>query len=152
MSEKPSTVQWNPFVGRNVRSFGVPDDMTSVARWSDGPAFSETGMAVVLGHTQIGGPAVFNNLGSLPIGSEVEIVDRGTSFRYRVSGHALRVPKTNPMALAHVLDKARIRADLALITCDGPFDSTARASEDNTIVFGEVIGPLQENADAMRMR
>lgn len=139
LTEKSSTVQWDPFLGEEVRSFGVPDDMTSVVRWSDGPGFGEPGMAVVLGHTQVGGPGVFNGLGAMPADARVDVIDAGRTYRYRVSGRVLRIPKRDPRALSLALEKAREHADLALVTCDGPFDRSAGASMENSIVFAEKI-------------
>lgn len=135
LSDKPSTQQWDPFLGTNVRSFGVPDDMTSAVRWSGGPEFSEPGMAVILGHTRIGGPAVFNSLATLSIGAQVDVVYHDRLQRYQVRGHLLRIPKHDPQGLSSALKDARGRADLALITCDGPFDQTVGASAYNSIVL-----------------
>ena len=66
-----------PFLGgQMVPTFAVPPDGSSVGWWADGPLVDAPGMAILLGHTQVGGGyAVFNRLGELHPGDQVTVAD-----------------------------------------------------------------------------
>jgi hypothetical protein len=128
-----------PFLGgRTVPTFAVPPDGSSVGWWADGPLVGTPGMAILLGHTQVGGGyAVFNRLGELNPGDLVAVVDGTRSARadFRITQVVSGVPKNDPEALRRVLSNNAQSAQLALITCGGDFDSSHRASEDNIVAF-----------------
>jgi hypothetical protein len=128
-----------PFLGgQMVSTFAVPPDASSVGWWADGPLVGAPGMAILLGHTQVGGGyAVFNRLGELRPGDEVSV--EGQAGDSPVSFHVTRVitdvPKRQPDALQRVLSENEQSAQLALITCGGVFDEAVDASEANIVVF-----------------
>lgn len=126
-----------PFLGgKSVSTFGVPQDASSIGWWSDGPMAGGPGMAILLGHTKVGGAAVFNRLGELRPGDLVSVRDgAGTAVDFRITRVVAGVPKTDPDALQRVLAQNEATSQLALITCGGYFDQTVRASEDNIIAF-----------------
>ena len=67
----------NPFTGQTVTGYGVPESLGTAAWWSDGPQPGSGQMAVVLGHQQSGGEAVFNRLHELRPGDQVLLRDGG---------------------------------------------------------------------------
>ena len=139
--ETRGTVRYeNPFTGQDVDGYGVPESMRTTSWWSDGPAPGSGQMAVVLGHAGAGGGAVFDRLPDLAPGDEVLLVDAGGAYqRLRVLGEPVTgLDKATP-ALAEALDGHPEGADLALVTCGGEFDESAGASEDNTVVFADVV-------------
>jgi sortase (surface protein transpeptidase) len=128
-----------PFLGgQMVPTFAVPADASSVGWWADGPLVGAPGMAILLGHTQVGGgDAVFNRLGELHPGDQVTVVDGTGSARadFRITRVVLGVPKDDPEALRRVLSDNAQSAQLALITCGGDFDLSYRASADNVVAL-----------------
>lgn len=95
-------------------------------------------MAILLGHTQVGGGyAVFNRLGELHPGDQVSVADGTGSIRadFRITRVVSGVPKNDPEALRRVLSDNAGGAQLALITCGGDFDVSYRASADNVVAF-----------------
>ena len=127
-----------PFLGgRAVPTFAVPPDASSVGWWVDGPLIGAPGMAILLGHSQVGGYAVFNRLGELHAGDQVTVVDGAGSSRadFRIIKVLAGVPKNDPEALRRVLSDNAESAQLALITCGGDFNPSFRASADNVVAF-----------------
>ena len=94
-------------------------------------------MAILLGHSQVGGYAVFNRLGELHAGDQVTVVDGAGSSRadFRIIKVLAGVPKNDPEALRRVLSDNAESAQLALITCGGDFNPSFRASADNVVAF-----------------
>jgi hypothetical protein len=131
----------NPFTGQVVDGFGVPASMTATSWWSDGPRPGSGQMAVVLGHEQVGGGyGVFNRLTQLRPGDAVELRDRsGSVLHLRVLQPPLTGLDKSTSALAETLNRHPAGADVALVTCGGKFDPRARQSEDNTVVFAQVV-------------
>ncbi|MCF6737724.1 class F sortase [Blastococcus sp. KM273129] len=131
----------NPFTGRTVEGYGVPESMLTTSWWSDGPAPGSGRMAVVLGHQQDGGDAVFDRLHELRPGDEVVLRDAvGAALRLTVLAEPLTgLDKATP-ALSEALNGHPAEADLALVTCGGEFDDAAGTSTDNTVVFATVTG------------
>ena len=124
--------------GQMVPTFAVPADGSSVGWWADGPMVGAPGMAILLGHTQVGGGyAVFNRLGELHPGDQVTVVDATGSARadFRITRVVPGVPKNDPEALRRVLSDDAQSAQLALITCGGDFDLSYRASADNVVAL-----------------
>ncbi|MGY1774554.1 class F sortase [Geodermatophilus sp. SYSU D00804] len=139
--ESRGTVRYeNPFTGRAVDGYGVPESMRTTSWWSDGPAPGSGRMAVVLGHAGAGGGAVFDRLPELSPGDEVVLVDAGGAWlRLEVLGDPVTGLDKATSALADTLNGHPAGADLALVTCGGEFDESAGASEDNTVVFARVV-------------
>ncbi len=131
----------NPFTGKVVDGFGVPESMRSAAWWSDGPRPGSGQMAVVLGHQQVGGYGVFNQLARLRPGDAVDLYDRaGAVVHLRVLAAPLTGLDMSTSALADALDGHPAGADVALVTCGGRFDPAVRQSVDNTVVFATITG------------
>jgi hypothetical protein len=139
--ESRGTVRYeNPFTGEPVDGFGVPESMSTTSWWSDGPQPGSGRMAVVLGHAQESGYAVFNRLHELAPGDRVTLTDGdGAVLTLEVLGAPLTGLDKSTSALADALNGHPPDADLALVTCGGEFDEDAGASEDNTVVFATVV-------------
>ncbi|MDP5184083.1 class F sortase [Blastococcus sp. BMG 814] len=131
----------NPFTGRTVEGYGVPESMLTTSWWSDGPAPGSGRMAVVLGHQQDGGDAVFDRLHELAPGDEVVLRDAGGAvLRLTVLGEPLTGLDKATSALSDALNGHPAEADVALVTCGGEFDDAAGTSTENTVVFATVAG------------
>ena len=134
-----TTVAPDPFLaGRSVPTFEVPPDLSRVGWWRDGARVGGPGMAVILGHTQVGGRyAVFNRLGELTPGALIEIEDRARAIRiqFAVEKVVQGIPKSDPAALQNALSRGNSSADLALVTCSGQFETSVAESVENTVVF-----------------
>lgn len=139
----PTEMAPAPFLGgQEVPSFGTPPDMSQTAWWSNGPAIGSAGMAVVVGHTQVGGEfGVFNDLALLKPGDRIQVEDSDGKHRvtFLVSGVVVSVPKSDPGALQQVLATHPPQARLALISCAGEFNSDVLASADNVVVFADRV-------------
>lgn len=139
ISPKPTEQTNDPFIGKVVPSFGVPDDMYTTTWWSSGPRPGSTGLAVILGHTQIGGYGVFNNLAHLKAGEAVGVTRGATTLRFEVMSVRTGISKTDPTALQTVLTRHPAQARLALLTCSGDFNGGFRESAENTVVFARLL-------------
>jgi sortase family protein len=135
---KPTTTCWDAQIGRTVQCFPVPSNATSVVWWQSGPLPGTSRMAIMLGHHEIGGYGVFNNLGSLRLGQEIMIEGQGTVLHFIVIGSHSGIPKSSATALDAVLQKAPSGSRLALITCSGEVNSALNSHEDNTVVFAKL--------------
>jgi len=116
---------------------GVPDNPAEVGWWTGSvPAGSSTGSTVIDGHVDsaVTGTGALFHLTDLAAGDPISVTTAtGLVVRYRVTGR-------------RVFDKHQgLPADLfvttgpprlVLITCGGPFDSTARSYLDNIVIFG----------------
>ncbi|GAA1460709.1 class F sortase [Williamsia maris] len=134
-----TVVEPDPFLdNRQVTSFEVPPDLARAGWWSDGPRVGAPGMAVLLGHSQVGGGyAVFNRIGELTPGAELVVDDESgrIRLRFRVTSVVRNIPKNDSAALQKTLAANAPTSNLALVTCSGDFDSSASESVDNTVVF-----------------
>ncbi len=142
VAPKPTEMLPDKFLGGQlVSSFGVPpdSDMVTTTWWSSGPNPGDPGMAIVLGHTQIGAYGVFNDLGKLKPGSDAFVSDGQATLHFRVIRVQERISKKDPTALQAALTNQPTDARLAFVTCSGYFDGTE--SEDNTIAFLSLIQP-----------
>ncbi|MGY1752008.1 class F sortase [Blastococcus sp. SYSU D01042] len=140
--ESRGTVRYeNPFTGQEVDGYGVPESMATTSWWSDGPLPGSGQMAVVLGHQQAEGGAVFDRLHTLRPGDEVSLRDaNGAVLRLQVLGEPVTgLDKATP-ALSEALNGHPAGADVALVTCGGEFVEDAGTSTDNTVVFAGVVG------------
>lgn len=138
--ESRGTVTYeNPFTGEQVAGYGVPESLSTTSWWSDGPQPGSGRMAVILGHQQSGGGAVFDDLHRLRDGDEVLLRDgSGSVLRLTVLGAPLTGLDKAGSALADALNGHPPDADVALVTGGGEFDEAAGTSTDNTVVFATV--------------
>jgi Sortase domain len=130
----------NSFTGQRVDGYGVPRSMWTTAWWSDGPQPGSGQMAVMLGHAQAAGGAVFDDLAHLRPGDEVLLVDDAGAVQHlQVLADPLTGLDKSTSALADALNGHPAGADVALVTCGGEFDEDAGASVDNDVVFATVV-------------
>jgi hypothetical protein len=139
--ESRGTVRYqNPFTGRKVDGYGVPQSMRTTSWWSDGPRPGSGAMAVILGHEGGRSGAVFDRLHTLSGGDEVTLRDGGGAvLRLRVLGSPVTGLDKATSALADTLNGHPAGADVALVTCGGEFDEDAGTSTENTVVFATVV-------------
>jgi hypothetical protein len=140
--EPRGTVTYDhPFTGRAVTGYDVPDSLDTAAWWADGPQPGSDRMAVVLGHQQAGGQAVFNRLHELRAGDQILFRDAdGAVLTLQVLGEPLTGLDKATSALSDALNGHPADADVALVTCGGQFDEAAGTSTTNTVVFASVVG------------
>jgi hypothetical protein len=97
-------------------------------------------MAVVLGHQQSGGAAVFNRVHELRPGDQVLLRDaQGAVLTLEVLGEPLTGLDKATSALSDALNGHPAGADVALVTCGGEFDQMAGTSTTNTVVFAGMV-------------
>jgi hypothetical protein len=139
--ESRGTVQYeNPFTGQPVQGYGVPESLSTTSWWSDGPQPGSGQMAVILGHQQNSGGAVFDQLHTLRPGDEVSLRDaNGAVLRLQVLGPPVTGLDKATSALADTLNGHPPEADVALVTCGGEFVQDAGTSTENTVVFATVV-------------
>jgi LPXTG-site transpeptidase (sortase) family protein len=111
------------------------------AAWFDGsPRPGEVGPAVIEGHVDsaANGPSVFYSLGSLAVGDRIEVTRAdGSVAAFRVDD--VRVVPKDDFPTLEVYGNTD-GPELRLITCGGPFDSSAGHYEDNVVVFASQVG------------
>lgn len=114
----------------------VPPDADTVGWYTESPTPGERGPAVLAGHVDWKGPAVFFRLHRLDVGDQV-IVRRadGNNATFRVS-QVKRYPK-NQFPSQEVYGDVP-GAELRLITCGGSFDQAADSYRDNIVVFAKL--------------
>lgn len=139
VAAKPTVQQWDPFIGKTVDSFGVPDDFTTTTWWSSGPRPGQAGMAVILGHHYSAGYGVFNNLGTLRNGDLIEIHAGSTVLDYQVDLVDGYLPKTVANALSDALSAQSASQGLAVISCTGDADPSTRQIVANVVVFARLV-------------
>jgi hypothetical protein len=139
VAPKPTEMAHDPFLNKTVPSFGVPADMYTTTWWSSGPKPGARGMAVLLGHTQIGGYGVFNKLAHLKSGQAIGVTRGTTTLRFEVLAVHTGISKKDPTALQTTLAHHPAAARLALLTCSGNFDQGYRESAENTVVFAKLV-------------
>lgn len=106
------------------------------AAWFDGsPRPGDPGPAVIEGHVDsaANGPSVFYDLGTVVPGDQVEVSrDDGTVATFVV--YDVRVVAKDEFPTLEVYGNTE-GPELRVITCGGPFDSTAGSYTDNVVVF-----------------
>lgn len=133
---QPTRLAYDPWLKRRVSQFGVPGDTSSVAWWSGGPTVGAgPGLAVLLGHTTVGGAGVFNRLGQLRPGDAVVLRGAPTTRNLAVLAVTSDVSKTDSAALQRTLQRPPAGAIAALITCSGDVNPSGTSHADNTVVF-----------------
>jgi LPXTG-site transpeptidase (sortase) family protein len=109
------------------------------AAWFDGsPRPGAAGPAVIEGHVDsaANGPSVFYALGDLVIGDRIEVTRADGSVAAFVVDEVRVVPKDDFPTLDVYGNTDG--PELRLITCGGPFDSSAGSYEDNVVVFARI--------------
>ena len=110
------------------------------AAWFDGsPRPGDVGPAVIEGHVDSAknGPSVFYSLGELASGDRVDVRRAdGTTVVFEV--YDVRVVPKDDFPTLEVYGNTE-GPELRLITCGGPFDSTAGRYVDNVVVFARQI-------------
>ncbi len=155
---KPSEDRFNSWLKKKVSSFGVPEktDIDPVSGkalgdnrfavtswWSDGPKVGELGtngaLAIILGHTQVKGYGVFNEIGAMVQGDQVIVAGKAGTTPIRLTTLKVvdQIDKTDETALVKVLQNAPEGAIAALVTCSGivPDDPNRQSHPQNTVVF-----------------
>ncbi len=112
------------------------------AGWFTGaPTPGELGPAIIAGHVDMNGPAVFYNLHNLKVGDRVTVTRRdGSKPVFRVTRIA-QFPKDHfPTNVVYGnIDHAGLR----LITCGGTFNARSGHYEDNLVVFADLVAPVR---------
>ena len=126
-------------LGKNHDGSAQVPSGTTYSSWYDlGPKPGQLGPAVILGHVDsYTGPGVFFRLRSLLPGDVITVQSGPKEFTFEVS-RLLTYPK------AH-FDTAAVfgptpDAELRLITCGGPFDTSIGHYEDNIVVYAVLVG------------
>jgi hypothetical protein len=113
---------------------GVPADIQRTGWWKDGQApGARTGAVVIAGHVDSAkaGAGAFFRLVQVRRGDVVEVTAAdGKTFRYRVTSTRRMLKADLPLDVWSQAGPAR----LVLVTCGGPFDSTAGRYRDNIVV------------------
>jgi LPXTG-site transpeptidase (sortase) family protein len=109
------------------------------AAWFDGsPRPGQAGPSVIEGHVDsaASGPSVFYRLGDLAAGDRIEVThDDGSAVAFTVD--EVRVVPKDDFPTYDVYGNTA-GPELRLITCGGPFDSSARSYVDNVVVFASL--------------
>lgn len=112
------------------------------AGWFTGSATpGQLGVSVILGHidSAANGPSVFFSLGALRAGDQV-LVDRADGSRAAFTINSVQEYAKSRFPTVQVYKGDPDQAGLRLITCGGPFDSTARSYLDNIVVYATLTG------------
>jgi sortase (surface protein transpeptidase) len=125
-------------LGRNADGSAQVPSGTTYASWYDlGPKPGQLGPAVVLGHVDsYSGPGVFFRLRSLLPGDDIVVQAGRRVFKFEVS-KLVTYPKDR-FATAAVFGPTP-DAQLRLITCGGPFDTSIGHYEDNIVVYAILV-------------
>lgn len=110
------------------------------AAWFDGsPRPGDVGPAVIEGHVDsaANGPSVFYSLGELVAGDRIEVTRADGSVVTFAVDEVRTVPKDDFPTLDVYGNTAG--PELRLITCGGPFDSSAGSYVDNVVVFASAV-------------
>lgn len=114
----------------------IPASPMDIGWYQGGAVPGEPGVALLTSHldTRREGRGVFAGLTRLEVGDEVVLTDReGREQRWRITARTQHRKDALPEGLfARSGDPV-----LALVTCGGPFDMTARTYRDNVIVWAE---------------
>jgi LPXTG-site transpeptidase (sortase) family protein len=114
-------------------------DYDKAAWFRDSPRPGEVGPAVIEGHVDsaANGPSVFYELGNLRPGDRAEVTrEDGTVATFEV--YDIRVVPKDDFPTLEVYGNTE-GPELRLITCGGPFDSSAGSYVDNVVVFARQV-------------
>ncbi|MEJ2862018.1 class F sortase [Actinomycetospora flava] len=123
---------------RDDGQMAVPERVAEVGWYRFGPApGAPAGSAVLAGHVddRVQGEGAFADLGDLRPGDEVTV--QGPGGPDDIVVHRVREVRTSSKEALPLADLFRETgpAQLALVTCDGPFDTEARSYRDNLVVL-----------------
>ncbi|HVS58328.1 MAG TPA: class F sortase [Candidatus Saccharimonadales bacterium] len=132
--------QWSkdPHQGYYAWHYPIPDDMYHVVWWKTGAQLGQPGMAVFMGHHQIGGFGVFNRLGELKPGQTAMVEGDGLVIHLQVIAVQANLPKDYPTAFMNAMAHPPAGARAAFITCSGTVDGSSH--KDNTVVYFAITG------------
>jgi sortase (surface protein transpeptidase) len=118
----------------------VPESEEVAGWWVGGSTPGRPGPSVVVGHVDSDRrPGVFQHLGDLAPGDEVEVLrDDGSAVRYTVDRVEQRAKADFPTDEVYGPTSA---STLRLITCGGDFDRRSRHYLDNVIVYAGLAAP-----------
>jgi molybdopterin adenylyltransferase len=122
----------------------IPSDVRTIG-WYDPAGYpgvvpGTSGTAVLSGHvdSRSQGAGAFYYLRNLGLGDEIEVVhEDGAITRWIVTGRTQYAKDVIPLEELFVWEGA---PRIALITCGGEFDRTARSYRDNIVVLAEPLG------------
>ena len=140
--EKPLNISI-PSIGveANIQSVGnlpngemfVPE-VDQVGWWKYGAAINQIGSMVLAGHVDYNGvKGVFYELRNVQTGDQITV--NGTNY---VVTNTVQQDKS--VIVDSGLFDNQATHQLAIVTCGGSFDQSARSYEDNIIVYAEIIG------------
>lgn len=117
-----------------------PGPLYDQAAWyRDSPTPGERGPSVIIGHVDsaANGPSVFYELGALKAGDRIEV----TRSDRTIVTFAIDTVRTFPKDAfpTQTVYGDTPGPEMRLITCGGPFDSTAGSYRDNTVVFARQL-------------
>jgi LPXTG-site transpeptidase (sortase) family protein len=114
-------------------TMALPRRPENAGWYAEGPRPGQPGPAVVIGHVDWDGPAVFFRLDELRAGDAV-YVDRAddSTARFRVT-RTVQVPKSR-FPTGQVFAPT-LQSSLRLVTCGGSFDRATGNYRDNVIVY-----------------
>ncbi|MBC7298257.1 MAG: class F sortase, partial [Demequina sp.] len=115
----------------------VPPDGTLAGWFTGAPTPGELGPAVIAGHVDWNGPAIFHDLHLMVPGDLVNVERANGSTAVFAVTEVGQYPKNEfpTDAVYGAVDFAGLR----LITCGGLFDDEAGHYEDNVVVFAELV-------------
>lgn len=117
-----------------------PGPLYDQAAWYRGsPTPGERGPSVIIGHVDsaANGPSVFYDLGALKAGDRIEVT-RADDTTVTFGIDTVRSFSKDAFPTRTVYGDTP-GPELRLITCGGPFDSTAGSYRDNTVVFARQL-------------
>jgi sortase (surface protein transpeptidase) len=117
----------------------VPPDGTLAGWYTGAPTPGERGPAIIAGHVDWHGPAVFHHLALMVPGDTIDVTRAdGTIAVFAVSEVAQYPKAAFPTeAVYGDVDVAAIR----LITCGGVFNRSTGHYDDNIVVYAELVTP-----------
>lgn len=122
----------------------VPPDGTLAGWYTGAPTPGERGPAIIAGHVDWIGPAVFHDLASVVPGDTVEVTRADGSVAVFNVTEVGQYPKAAfpTEAVYGAVDFAALR----VITCGGVFNRATGHYDDNIVVFAELAAPAPSPA------
>jgi sortase (surface protein transpeptidase) len=119
------------------RTLQVPPSGFPAGWYTGAVTPGEVGPAIIVGHIDWNGPAVFYRLRDLKPGDTITVLRTdGTKPRFRVMKVAQYPKDAFPTALVY---GKTATPTLRLITCGGAFNTNTGHYEDNTVVFADLL-------------
>jgi hypothetical protein len=114
----------------------IPESVSTLGWWTGGAGLgAPSGSLVIAGHVDSAkqGRGYFADLRDVTPGQHITVEGSDKSVRNYVVTGRRNYQKSEGLP-ASVFDQA-VQARLVLITCTGPFDTTARSYKDNLVVY-----------------